>query len=116
MMPASFRGTRTSGTVSVEEMPWSIRIMSASSMSPCCISTHTQSNPQFAKISADMALGTVNHPRVRLRPAARSPAMRSRGCLASSAPRDGVRVVPSTLSPSVRSDVRAPPAPVKAGH
>ena len=36
--------------------------MSASSMSPCCISTHTQSNPQFAKISADMALGTVNHP------------------------------------------------------
>ncbi len=62
MTPGSFQGTRTSGTVAVDEMPCSMWTISEYSIKPCCMSMQTQSNPQWAMISADTLLGRVNHP------------------------------------------------------
>jgi hypothetical protein len=45
MVGGSFQGTRTTGTVSVCEMAWSIGHTSFMSVSPCCMSTTRASKP-----------------------------------------------------------------------
>ncbi len=66
----SFHGTRTTGTVSVCEMAWSIGHTSFMSVSPCCMSTTSASKPCRAMISAVNPWDTESHPMVTARPLA----------------------------------------------
>src|SRR2546430_1996230 len=60
----SFHGTRTTGTVSVCEIAWSIGQTSFMSVSPCCMSTTRASNPCRAMTSAVNPWDTESHPSV----------------------------------------------------
>ena len=62
MVDGSFHGTRTTGTVSVCEMAWSIGHTSFMSVSPCCMSTTRASKPWRAITSAVKPWDTESQP------------------------------------------------------
>src|SRR5438034_187441 len=68
MVAGSFHGTRTTGTVSVCEIAWSIGQTSLMSVVPCCMSTQRASKPCRAMTSAVNPWETESQPSVTNRP------------------------------------------------
>ena len=64
MAAGSFQPTRTTGAASVAETACNISIKLPKSVTPCCISTQTASNPCLAMISAVKLLAMEIHPKV----------------------------------------------------
>src|SRR5665213_2369475 len=64
MEAGSFHATRTTGTVSVCEIAWSMGPTSFISAVPCCRSTHRASKPWRAMTSAVNPWDTESQPRV----------------------------------------------------
>src|SRR5437773_90023 len=68
IVAGSFHGTRTTGTVSVCEIAWSIGQTSLMSVVPCCMSTQRASKPCRAMTSAVNPWETESQPSVTNRP------------------------------------------------
>src|SRR5712691_8525463 len=62
IVAGSFHGTRTTGTVSVWEIAWSMGHTSFMSVRPCCMSTTRTSKPWRAMISAVNPWETESQP------------------------------------------------------